>query len=214
MLLLCWQLPKHDPTALNQQTEVSAAATAADKPHRTKGDAAAAPDITAAAAGAADAENNQQELLDDATLEDHELDLEEDDELQLEQQGRSSRRQQQSGQTRANALDPSTLDPRRAKRILANRQSAQRSRMKRLQYIHDLENRSAATTATVKELQTEVQRLQERQTALADSVEARKTQVSCSTGLRCQFAMVTGVKVCVAWFFPIMQRVVAISTAV
>jgi hypothetical protein len=38
-----------------------------------------------------------------------------------------------STQTRANAFDTTQLDPRRAKRILANRQSAQRSRMKRLQ---------------------------------------------------------------------------------
>jgi hypothetical protein len=43
--------------------------------------------------------------------------------------------------TRANALDTTSLDPRRARRILANRQSAQRSRMKRLKYIHDLEGR-------------------------------------------------------------------------
>ncbi|GLI66876.1 hypothetical protein VaNZ11_010873, partial [Volvox africanus] len=33
-----------------------------------------------------------------------------------------------AGQTRANALDPSQLDPKRAKRIIANRQSAHRSR--------------------------------------------------------------------------------------
>jgi hypothetical protein len=31
------------------------------------------------------------------------------------------------------------LDPKRAKRILANRQSAQRSRMRKLQYISELE---------------------------------------------------------------------------
>lgn len=43
------------------------------------------------------------------------------------------------GQTRANALDPAQLDPKRAKRIIANRQSAHRSRMKKLQAIHGLE---------------------------------------------------------------------------
>lgn len=36
-------------------------------------------------------------------------------------------------QTRSNAFDTRLLEPKRAKRILANRQSAQRSRMKRLQ---------------------------------------------------------------------------------
>ncbi|GIL64200.1 hypothetical protein Vafri_18172, partial [Volvox africanus] len=49
-----------------------------------------------------------------------------------------------AGQTRANALDPSQLDPKRAKRIIANRQSAHRSRMKKLQVINDLEQQVAA----------------------------------------------------------------------
>lgn len=40
---------------------------------------------------------------------------------------------------RTNVLDMTKLDPKRARRILANRQSAQRSRMKRLQFIHELE---------------------------------------------------------------------------
>ncbi|GLC46932.1 hypothetical protein PLESTM_001946700 [Pleodorina starrii] len=51
------------------------------------------------------------------------------------------------GQTRANALDPSQLDPKRAKRIIANRQSAHRSRMKKLQVIHELEQQVAAARA-------------------------------------------------------------------
>eukprot|EP00878_Enallax_costatus_P037342 GHUV01042167.1.p2 GENE.GHUV01042167.1~~GHUV01042167.1.p2 ORF type:complete len:173 (+),score=47.48 GHUV01042167.1:1221-1739(+) len=104
--------------------------------------------------------------------------------------GRGQRKQQQNAaQTRANALDPATLDPRRAKRILANRQSAQRSRMKRLQYIHDLENRSAATSATVKEIQAEVQRLQEQHTGLAEAVEQRKAQVRILEHLLCWCTM-------------------------
>ncbi|GIM11517.1 hypothetical protein Vretimale_14991 [Volvox reticuliferus] len=49
-----------------------------------------------------------------------------------------------AGQTRANALDPSQLDPKRAKRIIANRQSAHRSRMKKLQVIQDLEQQVTA----------------------------------------------------------------------
>lgn len=42
-------------------------------------------------------------------------------------------------QTRANAFDPSQLDPKRAKRIIANRQSAHRSRVKKLQQVHGME---------------------------------------------------------------------------
>mmetsp|Transcript_27986 Transcript_27986/g.51696 ORF Transcript_27986/g.51696 Transcript_27986/m.51696 type:complete len:844 (-) Transcript_27986:104-2635(-) len=41
--------------------------------------------------------------------------------------------------TRSNALDPSQLDPKRAKRIIANRQSAHRSRMKKMQQMCELE---------------------------------------------------------------------------
>ncbi|WIA19924.1 hypothetical protein OEZ85_005814 [Tetradesmus obliquus] len=109
-----------------------------------------------------------------------------DDEDYYEQHSskHSKHRRSQSGgsgggggtQTRTNALDTTSLDPRRAKRILANRQSAQRSRMKRLQYIHDLEGRSAAASATVKELQGEVDRMAAQQAALSETVDARKAQ--------------------------------------
>ncbi|XP_074319333.1 basic leucine zipper 6-like [Silene latifolia] len=51
--------------------------------------------------------------------------------------------------------DPLNLDPKRIKRILANRQSAQRSRVRKLQYISELE-RSVTT------LQTEVSALSPR----------------------------------------------------
>jgi hypothetical protein len=107
-----------------------------------------------------------------------------DDYYEQHQHKQSKHRRSQSGgsggggtQTRTNALDTTTLDPRRAKRILANRQSAQRSRMKRLQYIHDLEGRSSAASATVKELQGQVDRLAHQQAALTETVETRKAQV-------------------------------------
>lgn len=51
--------------------------------------------------------------------------------------------------------DPIVVDPKRVKRILANRQSAQRSRVRKLQYISELE-RSVTT------LQTEVSALSPR----------------------------------------------------
>ncbi|KAK9688826.1 hypothetical protein RND81_09G013700 [Saponaria officinalis] len=51
--------------------------------------------------------------------------------------------------------DPLNLDPKRIKRILANRQSAQRSRVRKLQYISELER-------SVTSLQTEVSALSPR----------------------------------------------------
>ncbi|ONK81102.1 uncharacterized protein A4U43_C01F25320 [Asparagus officinalis] len=54
-----------------------------------------------------------------------------------------------------NGSDQNTIDPKRVKRILANRQSAQRSRVRKLQYISELE-RSVTT------LQTEVSALSPR----------------------------------------------------
>ena len=47
-------------------------------------------------------------------------------------------------------LDLSTLDPKRAKRILANRLSAQRSRMRKLHYITGLEQNVAKLGAEIR----------------------------------------------------------------
>ncbi|TVU02749.1 hypothetical protein EJB05_51748 [Eragrostis curvula] len=55
----------------------------------------------------------------------------------------------------ANAAAPAPVDPKRVKRILANRQSAQRSRVRKLQYISELER-------SVTSLQTEVSALSPR----------------------------------------------------
>lgn len=52
-------------------------------------------------------------------------------------------------------VSPSMVDPKRVKRILANRQSAQRSRVRKLQYISELER-------SVTSLQTEVSALSPR----------------------------------------------------
>jgi hypothetical protein len=82
-------------------------------------------------------------------------------------------------QTRGNALDTTQLDPRKAKRILANRQSAQRSRMKRLQYINELEGRKDKAEAGVRELRSKVVKAQRQQTGLAQQVEEKKEEVSC-----------------------------------
>lgn len=65
-------------------------------------------------------------------------------EAQSKREGDGSRQAQGDG----TEVDPS-LDPKKAKRILANRQSAQRSRVRKLQYISELER-------SVNALQTEV----------------------------------------------------------
>jgi len=67
--------------------------------------------------------------------------------------------------------DPDEIDPKKAKRILANRQSAQRSRMRKLQYVSDLE--------------TTVKRLQEQVSALTPHIQDlrdRKTQLDAQNG--------------------------------
>lgn len=69
-------------------------------------------------------------------------------------------------QTRSNALDPAQLDPKRAKRIIANRQSAHKSRMKKLQYIHELEGSTEQVSKQIDDLQQEADRLRTRHTEL------------------------------------------------
>ncbi|KAM7495063.1 hypothetical protein LguiB_029672 [Lonicera macranthoides] len=59
------------------------------------------------------------------------------------------------GQLTPNSSDDKIFDPKRIKRILANRQSAQRSRVRKLQYISELER-------SVNSLQTEVSVLSPR----------------------------------------------------
>ncbi|KAK3159756.1 hypothetical protein QOZ80_1AG0002180 [Eleusine coracana subsp. coracana] len=59
------------------------------------------------------------------------------------------------GDGAAAAAHPAPVDPKRVKRILANRQSAQRSRVRKLQYISELER-------SVTSLQTEVSALSPR----------------------------------------------------
>jgi hypothetical protein len=85
-------------------------------------------------------------------------------------------------QTRGNALDTSQLDPRKAKRILANRQSAQRSRMKRLQYINELEGRKDRAEANLRELRAKVDSAQKHHKGLSQEVEGKAAEVraSCS----------------------------------
>ncbi|KAL3700433.1 hypothetical protein R1sor_018455 [Riccia sorocarpa] len=79
--------------------------------------------------------------------------LKSEPEVQSEGEGASSQQHAkgESSQLLSSQIDPN-LDPKRAKRILANRQSAQRSRVRKLQYISELER-------SVNALQTEVSTL-------------------------------------------------------
>lgn len=88
-------------------------------------------------------------------------------------------------QTRSNALDPAQLDPKRAKRIIANRQSAYRSRMKKLQYIHELENNTELIGKQIEELSQEAERLRTRHTELlkaSDQYAYKVTQLQQQMG--------------------------------
>lgn len=50
-----------------------------------------------------------------------------------------------SARTRTKAFDPQELEPHRAQRIIANRQSAHRTRVKRMQFVFELEKQASAT---------------------------------------------------------------------
>ncbi|KAJ8458528.1 hypothetical protein OPV22_031454 [Ensete ventricosum] len=76
------------------------------------------------------------------------------DDKPAEQQSKNESEEAQSACKEAAGTD-TAVDPKRVKRILANRQSAQRSRVRKLQYISELERR-------VTTLQTEVSALSPR----------------------------------------------------
>ena len=83
--------------------------------------------------------------------------------------------------------DATGLDQKRAKRILANRQSAQRSRMRKLQYISDLEASVKRLQEQVSALTPHVQQLRDRKTALdAQNGELRAhiSQLVCDNAQR------------------------------
>ena len=88
-----------------------------------------------------------------------------------------------STRTRSNAFDTASMDPRRAKRILANRQSAQRSRMKRLQHVHDLEARVAGLMGQVVLLQ---QRLEGEAVRAHEAAAAAQAAAAAAAARRAQ----------------------------
>eukprot|EP00240_Pyramimonas_obovata_P000594 CAMPEP_0118933040 /NCGR_PEP_ID=MMETSP1169-20130426/11074_1 /TAXON_ID=36882 /ORGANISM="Pyramimonas obovata, Strain CCMP722" /LENGTH=549 /DNA_ID=CAMNT_0006875759 /DNA_START=523 /DNA_END=2172 /DNA_ORIENTATION=+ len=70
------------------------------------------------------------------------------------------------------------LDPKRAKRILANRQSAQRSRMRKLQYISELEKNVSRLHKQVDEYGPKIKEKQEHNAALKQNVEALQQRLA------------------------------------
>eukprot|EP00798_Chlamydomonas_sp_ICE-L_P015454 gene15454-21540_t len=80
-------------------------------------------------------------------------------------------------QTRANAFDPSQLDPKRAKRIIANRQSAHRSRVKKLQLVHAMEGEIELLAKESKMLEDENIRLEDVQKELHRSARLLHQEV-------------------------------------
>lgn len=74
-------------------------------------------------------------------------------------------------------IDPS-LDPKRAKRILANRQSAQRSRVRKLQYIAELERSVNALQAEVSALSPQVTYLDHQRVVLNVDNGALKQRIA------------------------------------
>ncbi|CAM6128956.1 unnamed protein product [Calypogeia fissa] len=81
-----------------------------------------------------------------------------------EDHGQSSSKGELQG-AGSSQLDPN-LDPKRAKRILANRQSAQRSRVRKLQYISELERNVSALQTEVSTLSPQVAYLDHQRVVL------------------------------------------------
>ncbi|GAX76568.1 hypothetical protein CEUSTIGMA_g4014.t1 [Chlamydomonas eustigma] len=79
-------------------------------------------------------------------------------------------------QTRANALDPQQLDPKRARRIIANRQSAHKSRMKKLEHVQALEKEVEDAQAQVAMLGLEASELEGNNGHLLAAAEEVKRQ--------------------------------------
>ncbi|XP_020577554.1 basic leucine zipper 6-like [Phalaenopsis equestris] len=70
------------------------------------------------------------------------------------------------------------VDPKRVKRILANRQSAQRSRVRKLQYIVDLEKNVATLEAEIAVLKPQVASIDQRRSALSAGNSQLKQRIA------------------------------------
>ncbi|GMH32999.1 hypothetical protein BSKO_00833 [Bryopsis sp. KO-2023] len=69
---------------------------------------------------------------------------------------------QKPARTRSNALDVTALSPRRAKRIVANREAAHRSRMRKLKHMSEMEASVSRIERDNEELQRKIGMLQQQ----------------------------------------------------
>ncbi|XP_062105898.1 basic leucine zipper 61-like isoform X2 [Humulus lupulus] len=83
-----------------------------------------------------------------------------------------------TGTTTTNAANDRVIDPKRVKRILANRQSAQRSRVRKLQYISELERSVTSLQAEVSVLSPRVAFLDHQRLLLNVDNSALKQRIA------------------------------------
>ncbi|XP_030482255.1 basic leucine zipper 61 isoform X2 [Cannabis sativa] len=83
-----------------------------------------------------------------------------------------------NGTTTTNAANDRIIDPKRVKRILANRQSAQRSRVRKLQYISELERSVTSLQAEVSVLSPRVAFLDHQRLLLNVDNSALKQRIA------------------------------------
>ncbi|GAQ84973.1 protein with bZIP transcription factor domain [Klebsormidium nitens] len=83
-----------------------------------------------------------------------------------------------SGPLKESELELLQMDPRKAKRVLANRQSAQKSRIRKLHYISDLEKRVTLLEADLKALQPKVVYLDQQRTKLNGANSELKQKIA------------------------------------
>ncbi|KAK8494242.1 hypothetical protein V6N13_138558 [Hibiscus sabdariffa] len=81
-------------------------------------------------------------------------------------------------QSRGNRCSEQSMDPKKLKRVLSNRLSAQRSRIRKLQHISDMEKKMEYLQILVAVLSSQVQQQKERQTFLRNEQEHLQNQLS------------------------------------
>ncbi|PRQ50053.1 putative transcription factor bZIP family [Rosa chinensis] len=124
-----------------------------------------------------DDEHQQQQQLDDGDKKKRELKHESEE---AESECKLEAQQTQNGDRNAskNTTGDRKIDPKRVKRILANRQSAQRSRVRKLQYISELERSVTSLQAEVSVLSPRVAFLDHQRLLLNVDNSALKQRIA------------------------------------
>ncbi|KAK8581418.1 hypothetical protein V6N13_144445 [Hibiscus sabdariffa] len=87
-------------------------------------------------------------------------------------------------QSRGGRCSEQTMDPKKLKRVISNRLSAQRSRVRKLQHINDMEKKMESLQILVAVLSSQVQQQKERQTFLRNEQEHLQNQLSACANRR------------------------------